>query len=80
MLPDAHKRAATRQLRENILAGKVDRKMFTDMEWKHIEGGHETIGDFTWHHHQDVGRMQLVPRQIHKDTGHWGGDALWGTK
>jgi hypothetical protein len=32
---------------------------------------------FTWHHHQDVGRMQLVPRTIHRDTGHIGGFEMW---
>ncbi|WP_430624869.1 HNH endonuclease [Pseudomonas viridiflava] len=23
---------------------------------------------YTWHHHQDSGRMQLVPELIHKKT------------
>jgi hypothetical protein len=32
---------------------------------------------YTWHHHQDVGRMQLVPRKIHADTGHVGGFDMW---
>jgi hypothetical protein len=80
MTPDAHMRAATRKLREDVLAGKVDRKMFTDAEWTQIKGGHEKIGEYTWHHHQDSGRMQLVPSKIHKDTGHLGGDDLWGIK
>jgi hypothetical protein len=30
---------------------------------------------YTWHHHQDGTTMQLVPRQIHADTGHTGGFA-----
>jgi DNase/tRNase domain of colicin-like bacteriocin len=25
----------------------------------------------TWHHHQDGYTMQLVPRDIHAQTGHW---------
>ena len=33
---------------------------------------------YTWHHHQDVGRMQLVPYEIHKQTGHTGGASIWG--
>jgi hypothetical protein len=80
MKPDAHKRAATRQLRDDILSGKVDRKMFTDDQWLDIKKGAPDIDEFTWHHHQDVGRMQLVPRKIHKETGHFGGDALWGAE
>lgn len=31
--------------------------------------------DSTWHHHQDGTTMQLVPRDIHKKTGHTGGVA-----
>jgi filamentous hemagglutinin len=80
MTPDAHKRAATRQLRANIENGVVNKKMFTDAQWLDIERGAADIDGFTWHHHQDPGRMQLVPRTIHKDTGHFGGGALWGMK
>ena len=31
-----------------------------------------------WHHHQDFGRMQLVPSDSHALTGHEGGWKLWG--
>ncbi|MES5674720.1 HNH endonuclease [Acinetobacter baumannii] len=34
----------------------------------------------TWHHHQDNGRMQLVPEWEHSKTGHIGGDAMQGGK
>jgi hypothetical protein len=27
---------------------------------------------------EDVGRMQLVPKEVHKLTGHHGGYAIWG--
>ncbi|MBO2930305.1 MULTISPECIES: HNH endonuclease [Pseudomonadaceae] len=33
---------------------------------------------YTWHHHQDSGRMQLVPELIHSKTGHIGGEAMGG--
>lgn len=33
----------------------------------------------TWHHHQDRGKMQLVDKAIHQQTGHTGGKAIWGT-
>lgn len=38
----------------------------------------ETPERFTWHHHQDVGRMQLVDYTIHRKTGHTGGYKIWG--
>jgi hypothetical protein len=33
----------------------------------------ETPRGMTWHHHQDGTTMQLVPRDIHMQTGHTGG-------
>ncbi len=78
MKPEAHKKVATMQLKADIEAGKVDRKLFSDLEWKQIEAGKSKIGAYTWHHHEDLGRMQLVPEDIHRQTGHFGGDALWG--
>ncbi|OTX31255.1 hypothetical protein BK717_21870 [Bacillus thuringiensis serovar malayensis] len=38
----------------------------------------ETPKHYTWHHHQDTGRMQLVDYQIHHDTGHTGGYKILG--
>jgi hypothetical protein len=35
-----------------------------------------TPEDYTWHHHQDGTTMQLVPREIHRLTGHTGGFSL----
>jgi hypothetical protein len=37
----------------------------------------ETPKGYTWHHHQDYGRMQLVPEKVHLETGHTGGFSLW---
>ena len=36
-------------------------------------GYSETPAGFTWHHHQNPGKMQLVEKEIHKKTGHTGG-------
>lgn len=36
----------------------------------------ETPKGYTWHHHQDKGRMQLVETEIHAKTGHTGGFSL----
>lgn len=38
----------------------------------------ERIKGFTWHHHQEIGKMQLVPRDIHEWIKHIGGNKLWG--
>ncbi|HEZ4390548.1 TPA: HNH endonuclease, partial [Neisseria meningitidis] len=35
--------------------------------------GEPKIPNYTWHHHQDTGRMQLVPEEKHSPTGHIGG-------
>lgn len=35
---------------------------------------------YTWHHHQDEGRMQLVERRVHSKTGHTGGASLHKSK
>lgn len=32
----------------------------------------------TWHHHQDLGRMQLVDEAEHKTFRHTGGMSIWG--
>jgi hypothetical protein len=37
----------------------------------------ETPDGYTWHHHQEHGRMQLVPSELHQATGHTGGFSLW---
>ncbi|MBN1206993.1 MAG: HNH endonuclease [Myxococcaceae bacterium] len=34
---------------------------------------------YTWHHHQDVGRMQLIKSDAHElSLPHTGGMAIWG--
>ena len=39
--------------------------------------GNPQPSGFTWHHHQDYGRMQLVETKAHKRTGHTGGASMW---
>nr|WP_147635543.1 HNH endonuclease [Risungbinella massiliensis] len=37
------------------------------------------MGNYTWHHHQETGRMQLVYSAIHnKGKPHTGGHRIWG--
>lgn len=35
-------------------------------------------GGFTWHHHEEPGKLQLVEEDIHHSTGHTGGREIWG--
>jgi hypothetical protein len=71
-----HMREATRALRTAIKDGQISKSKFTDAQLKAIKSGKAKIPDYTWHHHQDTGRMQLVPTEIHKQAGHIGGYAI----
>ena len=75
-----HLRAATRSLREDIKDGKIDKKIFSSNQLEDIMAGRDSIEGYTWHHHQDIGRMQLIPKEIHKKTGHIGGMEMWFKK
>lgn len=73
----AHMQAATRDLRTAIRNGRVSRSKFTPEQQKAIEAGEAKIPGYTWHHHQDPGRMQLIPSEYHKQSAHVGGHRLW---
>jgi hypothetical protein len=73
----AHMRAATRDLREAIQRGEVNPENFTEAQMRAIQGGKANIPDLTWHHHQNIGRIQLIPTTIHQQTGHVGGFEMW---
>ena len=78
MSGDAHMRMATRQLREDIKAGRVDKNLFTKGQLEDIQKGEKTIEGFIWHHDGSVkGRMQLVPEEIHEAVRHQGGNTMW---
>ncbi|RMB01381.1 colicin-lik bacteriocin with DNase/tRNase domain [Thermoactinomyces vulgaris] len=75
---------------EDLLAGKgsssIIEKLNKDPELKQkfleaniswIEKGNDPVG-FTWHHHQDEGKMQLVKTRIHGNIRHTGGRVIWG--
>ena len=36
--------------------------------------------DYTWHHHQQKGVLELVNKSIHNKTAHTGGFSQWGDK
>ncbi|MHA3916768.1 DUF637 domain-containing protein, partial [Halovulum sp. GXIMD14793] len=69
-------RAATRDLRSQINAGLVDPSQFSTAQLRAIRGGSPTIPGYTWHHHEEVGRMQLIPREVHGCVSHAGGHAM----
>lgn len=42
-----------------------------------VHGGYSPPG-YTWHHHKDRGRLQLIDRDVHAAFPHVGGEAIWG--
>ena len=40
----------------------------------------ETPDDFVWHHHEDMGVMQLVPSDLHSNIAHTGGFPLYNKR
>ncbi len=75
-----HKSSATKILWKEITDGNISRNKFTQKQLRDIERGLEKITGFTWHHHQDIGRMQLIPQTTHTSTGHVGGMKMWKFK
>lgn len=71
---------ATEDLAKSIDAGKANKNQFTPQQLDAIRKGNEKIPGYTWHHHQDTGRMQLVPGWDHAKTGHIGGNSVSGGK
>ncbi|WP_350613805.1 HNH endonuclease [Pseudomonas sp. HY7a-MNA-CIBAN-0227] len=73
---DGQLRMATRDLRTQIDSGAVPSSAFTDVQLKAIRGGQDKIPGYTWHHHQDTGRMQLVPEAFHNGARHVGWESM----
>lgn len=71
---------ASKDLWNAIQRGEVNSSQFSSSQLRQIQSGSSKIDDYTWHHHQDNGRMQLVPEWEHSKTGHIGGDAMQGGK
>lgn len=67
---------ASRDLYAAIQRGEVNSSRFTAAQLEQLRRGDSTIDGYTWHHHQDHGRMQLVIRRIHSKTGHIGGESM----
>jgi hypothetical protein len=65
-------REATRALRSAIKDKQIPKGTHTRPEEDAIEARKANIPDYTWHHHQETGRIQLVPTEIHGQAGHIG--------
>ena len=65
------------QLHQAYENGTLDTEQFTDRQLEQIRNGDKPEG-YTWHHHEEPGRMQLVDSEIHAETRHVGGRYLWG--
>ena len=69
---------ATRALNDSITKGEIPETRFTSDQLNAIRSGSSVIPEYTWHHHEDVGRMQLVPRELHRLVKHVGGSSVNG--
>ena len=72
-----HFKHCNEQLSQSYENGSLDKEQFTDRQLEQIRNGDKPEG-YTWHHHEDQGRMQLVDSEIHAKTPHTGGRSIWG--
>ncbi|MFD5869437.1 HNH endonuclease [Corynebacterium sp. NPDC060344] len=49
----------------------ADKIMGIDLEYRQKH-------KLTWHHHEDTGRMQMIPTELHREVKHTGGASIWG--
>jgi len=73
-----HMRKATKQLKHALEQNPALKSQFNEQQLRDIFSAKPKIDGLTWHHHQERGRMQLIPFDIHKITKHPGGMSLWG--
>ena len=72
-----HDKYCNEQLHQAYENGNLDTEQFTDRQLEQIRNG-DKPEDYTWHHHEEPGRMQLVDSEVHRRTPHVGGWSLWG--
>ena len=76
---ERHFYMANKILSSNIGTSTRIKAKFSRKQIKEISQG-DTPSGYTWHHHQDVGVLQLVDDEIHAKTPHIGGYSIWGSK
>ena len=69
--------ACNEQLRDAVNNDPSMKEKFSEVQLQQIEDG-ETPDGYTWHHHQETGKMQLVDTGVHMGTPHTGGKVIWG--
>ena len=72
-----HFNYANKFLYNKALKSKKVKKRFTLDELSELKKGN-TPDRYTWHHHQDSGKLQLVSRKINAKVYHIGGYDIWG--
>ena len=68
---------ANKALFKKTLKSKKIKRLFTKAELQELKAGN-TPDKYTWHHHQNQGKMQLVLRKTHATVNHIGGYSIWG--
>ena len=66
-------------LREQLKKNPKLRKLFTDEQLKPLELKKiKTPEGFTWHHNEELGKMELIDTKTHNIAKHVGGKSIWG--
>jgi hypothetical protein len=67
---------------DEYLKSFMKKQGFDDEQVNAILKGKDKIPGWTWHHHPETGKMQLVDQNVHNpelgNPGHSGGDSIWG--
>ena len=73
----AHQQTANEQLLWSYEQNPAQFEDWSDVQIEQLLDG-ETPEGFTWHHHEEMGRMQLVDSDLHGPSSHIGGMSVWG--
>lgn len=65
------------KLKEAYDSGKLDDLPFNERQREQIANGDKPQG-YTWHHNEELGKMELIDTETHDKTGHTGGKVIWG--
>ncbi|MGC1486716.1 MAG: HNH endonuclease, partial [Albidovulum sp.] len=70
--------ASGKKISSDVNIGKLTGNRKLDEQLANARAGlAKTPDGYTWHHHQDLGRMQLVEEGVHAATGHTGGVGIF---
>lgn len=66
-----------KQLQDALKDNPALQTQFTPRQLEQIAHGRNP-GGFTWHHNEEIGKMELVKSDVHAESWHTGGRAIWG--